>query len=137
MQAQATAQLIKDEAALFLGRRPTDEEMEWALPRAQKKLAWILEREGDAGGVRQQPWYLGKLVEEAIVEETFSQYTLARCMEIEAQRQAAAACEKEKGHPLTDDPTTPPLYAGEMRFVNPSQNNKTRRMTNEVINLEA
>jgi len=134
---QAAIQLIKDEAALFLGRRPTDEEMKWALPRAQKKLAWIIEREGDEGGVRQQPWYLGKLVEEAIVEEEFSQYTLARCMEIEAQRQAAAAGEKEKGHPLTDDPTTPPLYAGEMRFVNPSQTNKTRRMTNEVINLEA
>jgi hypothetical protein len=72
---KATAQLIRDEAALFLGRRPTDQEMEWALPRAQKKLAWIIEREGDAGGVRQQTWYLGKLVEEAIVEEKFSQHT--------------------------------------------------------------
>ncbi len=72
---KATAQLIRDEAALFLGRRPTDQEMEWALPRAQKKLAWIIEREGDAGGVRQQPRYLGKLVEEAIVEEKFSQHT--------------------------------------------------------------
>ena len=71
---QATAQLIRDEAALFLGRRPTDEEMKWALPRAQKKLAWIIEREGDADGIRQQTWYLGKLVEEAIVEEKFSQY---------------------------------------------------------------
>ena len=83
---QATAQLIRDEAALFLGRRPTDQEMEWALPRAQKKLAWIIEREGDADGIRQQPWYLGKLVEEAIIEEEFSQYTIARCMEIEAQQ---------------------------------------------------
>jgi hypothetical protein len=134
---QATAQLIRDEAALFLGRRPTDEEMEWALPRAQKKLAWILEREGDAGGIRQQPWYIGKLVEEVIIEEEFSQYTLARCMEIEAQRQAAATGEIEKGPPLRDDPTTPPLYPGEMRFVNPSKNHKTRRMTNEVINIEA
>jgi len=75
---QATAQLIRDEAAIFLGRRPTDQEMEWALPRAQKKLAWIIEREGEADGIRQQTWYLGKLVEEAIVEEKFSQYT--RCM---------------------------------------------------------
>ena len=71
-------QLIRDEAALFLGRRPTDQEMEWALPRAQKKLAWIIEREGDADGIRQQSWYLGKLVEEVIIEEEFSQYT--RCM---------------------------------------------------------
>ena len=36
---QATAQLIRDEAALFLGRRPTDQEMKWALPRAQKKTS--------------------------------------------------------------------------------------------------
>lgn len=134
---QATIQLIRDEAALFLGRRPTDEEMEWALPRAQKKLAWIIEREGDAGGIRQQSWYLGKLVEEAIVEEEFSQYTLERCTEIEAERQAAASREKEKGHPLTDDPTTLPLYPREMRFVNPTQNNETRRMTNEAVNIKA
>lgn len=79
-------QLIRDEAALFLGRRPTDQEMEWALPRAQKKLAWIIEREGDEDGIRQQPWYLGKLVEEVIIEEEFSQYTIARCMEIGAQQ---------------------------------------------------
>ena len=46
-----TLQLIRDEAALFLGRRPTDQEMKRALPRAQKKLAWIIEREGDAGGI--------------------------------------------------------------------------------------
>ena len=83
---QATAQLIRDEAALFLGRRPTDQEMKRALPRAQKKLAWIIEREGDADGIRQQSWYLGKLVEEVIIEEEFSQYTIARCMEIEAQQ---------------------------------------------------
>jgi hypothetical protein len=134
---QAAIQLIKDEAALFLGRRPTDEEMKWALPRAQKKLAWIIKREGDANGIRQQPWYLGKLVEEAIVEETFSQYTLARCMEIEAQRQAAAAGEIEKGRPLRDDPTTPQLYCQGKRLVNPEPNTNTRRMTNEVINLKA
>ena len=90
---QAAIQLIKDEAALFLGRRPTDEEMKWALPMAQKKLAWIIEREGDAGGVRQQPWYLGKLVEEAIIENEFSQYTMARSLEIQARREAAATCE--------------------------------------------
>lgn len=133
---QATIQLIRDEAALFLGRRPTDEEMKWALPRAKKKLTWIIEGEGDADGIRRQPWYLGKLVEEAIVEEEFSQYTLARCMEIEAQRQAAASGEKEKGHPLTDDPTTLPLYPREMQFVNPTQNYETRRMTNEAVNIE-
>ena len=93
MQAQAAVQLIRDEAAIFLGRKPTDEEMEHALPRAERKLQWIINREGDAEGMRLQPWYLGKLVEEAIVEEAFSQYTMARCLEIQARREAAAACE--------------------------------------------
>ena len=93
MQAQATAQLIKDEAEIFLKRTPTDEEMAHALPRATKKLRWIIDRDGDPGGMRRQPWYLGKLVEEAIIENEFSLYTMARCLEIQARREAAAVCE--------------------------------------------
>jgi len=93
MQAQATAQLIRDEAAIFLGRRPTEKEMAQALPRAARKLKWIIDRDGDADGMRHQPWYLGKLVEEAIIENEFSQYTMARSLEIQARREAAAACE--------------------------------------------
>lgn len=137
MQAQAATQLIRDEAAIFLGRKPTDDEMKQALPRAEKKLRWIINREGDAEGMRLQPWYLGKLVEEAIIEETFSQYTMARCLEIETRRQAAATGEIEKAAPLRDDPTTPRLYRQDKRFVNPKPKTKTmRRMTNEVINLK-
>jgi hypothetical protein len=93
MQAQLTDQLIRDEAAIFLGRTPTDEEMTQALPRATKKLRWIIDRDGDPDGMRRQPWYLGKLVEEAIIENEFSLYTMARCLEIQARREAAAACE--------------------------------------------
>lgn len=138
MQAQAAAQLIRDEAARFLGRRPTDEEMERALPRAERKLRWILDREGDAEGMRLQPWYLGKLVEEAISAEEFSQYTMARCLEIETRRQATATGEIKRAAPLRDDPTTPKLYRQEKRFVNPEPKTITkRRMANEVINLKA
>ena len=93
MHAQATSQLIRDEAAIFLGREPTDEEMEHALPRATKKLRWIIDKDGDPNGVRRQPWYLGKLVEEAIVENAFSEFTMARCLEIQARKEAAATCE--------------------------------------------
>lgn len=93
MQSQATPQLIKDEAAIFLGREPTDEELKHALPRATKKLRWIIDREGDPDGIRRQPWYLGKLVEEAIIENEFSEFTMARCLEIQARREAAATCE--------------------------------------------
>lgn len=138
METQAAVQLIRDKAADFLGRRPTDEEMEKALPRAERKLRWILDREGDAEGMRLQPWYLGKLLEEAITEEEFSRFTMARCLEIEARRQAATTGEIEKAAPLRDDPTTPKLYRQEKRFVNPDPQTKAkRRIANEVINLKA
>lgn len=94
MHTQATTRLIRDETAIFLGRRPTDEEIAMALPRAIRKLDLIIKREGDANGMRRQPWYLGKLVEEAISEEEFSQYTMAICLGKEARRQAAAGSDK-------------------------------------------
>jgi len=94
MQTQTTAQLIRDEATSFLGRRPTDTEMAMALPRAKRKLKMIISRDGDANGMRRQPWYLGKLVEEAISEEEFSQYTMAICQGNTARRQAAAGGDK-------------------------------------------
>lgn len=93
MQAQLTDQLIRDEAAMFLKRTPTDDEMAEVLPQATRKLHRIIERYGDDNGIRRQPWYLGKLVEEAIIENEFSLYTMARCLEIEARREATAAGE--------------------------------------------
>jgi hypothetical protein len=119
----ATHQLIRDEAAVFLGRNPSEEEWEEALPRAERKLARIINREGDADGARLQPWYLGKLVEEAIREEAFSQFTFMHCAVIAAQRQVADQLEEiEKAAPSRDDPTTPTLYYPDMRFVNPLNN---------------
>lgn len=93
MQAQAAGQHIRDEAATFLKRIPTDEEMAEALPQATKKLHRIINNYGDDNGIRRQPWYLGKLIEEAIIENEFSLYTMARCIEIQARREAAAAGE--------------------------------------------
>ena len=117
----ATHQLIRDEAALFLGRNPSEDEWEEALPRAERKLSRIIDREGDADGMRRQPWYLGKLVEEAIREEAFSQFTFMHCAALAAQRQTAPE-EIEKAAPLRDDPTTQKLYHPDMRFVNPPKN---------------
>lgn len=121
--ATATHQLIRDEAAIFLGRNPTEEEWDEALPRAERKLARIIEREGDADGARLQPWYLGKLVEEAIREEAFSQFTFMHCAAMAAQRQVADVPEEnKKAAPSRDDPTIPALYHPDMRFVNPPKN---------------
>lgn len=93
MQAQAADRRIRDEAAMFLKRIPIEEEMAEALPQATKKLHRIIDKYGDDNGIRCQPWYLGKLVEEAIIENEFSLYTMARCIEIQARREAAAVGE--------------------------------------------
>ncbi len=66
---------------------------EHQLTRKWSTHCWIIDRDGDPDGMRRQPWYLGKLVEEAIIENEFSLYTMARCLEIQARREAAAACE--------------------------------------------
>ena len=131
----AIQQLIRDEAARFLGRELTEEEWNQALPKAERKLQRIIDREGDANGKRLEPWYLGKLVEEAVIEEAFSRYTIARSLEIQAQRQAASAV-IEKAAPF-GDPTTPTLYRPDKQLVNPTAKPTRRRMTNEAINLEA
>lgn len=65
---------IRDEACSFLGREITDEEWNEAYPEAKRKLDWIISREGDADGERLKPYYLGKLVEEHINQNTFSRW---------------------------------------------------------------
>lgn len=80
---------VRDEASGYLGRELTDAEWEHALPLAKRKLDWIISREGDAGGERRKPYYLGKLVEERIREDAFSNYINAMCHEIMTGRRTA------------------------------------------------
>ncbi len=42
---------------------------------ARRKLAHIIEREGDCGGARREPWYLEQLIQEAARELDFAQLT--------------------------------------------------------------
>lgn len=42
---------------------------------ARRKLAHIIEREGDCGGARREPWYLELLIQEAAQELNFAQLT--------------------------------------------------------------
>jgi len=134
MSSSAEYQQLRDEAARCLGRGLTDAEWEWALPRAKRKLSRIIEQEGDAGGIRLQPWYLAKLIEEAVSQEMLSQYTIMHSMVIEAQRQIAgnpictvcSGCQEiKKAASLRDDPTTPKLY------------HRGEEISNEIINVKA
>lgn len=64
----------RNEASDYLGREVTDTEWEKAYAPATRKLAFIIAREGDAGGARRRPQYLGKLVQEQITASELSAY---------------------------------------------------------------
>jgi len=64
----------KNEAEEYLGRSITDAEWEKYLPQAQRKLDFIIDREGDADGERRKPYYIGKLVEEAVGAAALSRW---------------------------------------------------------------
>ncbi len=64
----------RDEASGCLGRELTDSEWAEAYPPAAQKLSRIIQLYGDNGGARNQPWYLGKLVQEHIAFSVLSAY---------------------------------------------------------------
>lgn len=69
-----TALTLKQLAELFLQDFLSDGEFEEAEKQAKRKLARIIEREGDADGERLKPYYLAQLVAEAVTAERFSNY---------------------------------------------------------------
>lgn len=66
----------------YMNQEISLEELARAEEAAEKKLAWIIKRHGDEDGIRRQPWYLEQLIKEAIAEERFSNYTMARSREL-------------------------------------------------------
>jgi len=59
----------------YLGTEICDFEFVEAKERATHKLFdWIIPRDGDLDGKRLEPWYLAKLIEEAVRANRFSLY---------------------------------------------------------------
>jgi hypothetical protein len=72
----------------FLGGEIFDFEFAKAKEYAERKLFdWIIPREGDLDGERREPWYLAKLIEEAVRASRLSEYCEFRYTE----RQKAVA----------------------------------------------
>lgn len=115
-QAAETSRLleVRGEASQFMGREITDAEWNEAYPQAERKLAYIIGREGDANGARRQPWYLGKLVEEAVAATAMTNY----CIAMNAIRAEEKAASEEIGQS-----TTTPVYQGNIHKVNPERRN--------------
>lgn len=72
-----TAMTLKEEAESYLGLRISREEFSAAAARAKRKLAFIIERFGDANGERREQYYLAQLISEAVRENRLSEYTMA------------------------------------------------------------
>lgn len=79
--------MTKELVEKYLGCSVRDDEFVFAARYAKRKLELAIEREGDAGGMRREPWYLAQLTAETIQAERFSAY----CYEMGTQ--------KEREHP--------------------------------------
>lgn len=95
---QETSLLRQAESYLGAGIRPS--ELEEAKAFAERKLAYIIDREGDAGGARREPWYLAQLIAETVRGNRLSQY-LNGLMELSEQG-------TKKRQPVSEN-TGPPL----------------------------
>lgn len=80
MQMTATTtEVSREEVESRLGVSITEEMFARAYEHAKRKLARIIEREGDADGARLQPYYITQLTVEAVREQSFSEFTILLC----------------------------------------------------------
>lgn len=70
----------------MIGREINEEDYQLAVSTATKKLQSIIQRYGDAGGVRRTPWYLAELVIEALTQKLFSDVTIALASESKGEK---------------------------------------------------
>ena len=66
---------LRQQAEKYLGEAISPEEWECAKRYAERKLAMIIEREGDADGARRESWYLAQLIAETVRSNRFSKFT--------------------------------------------------------------
>lgn len=66
---------LQRQAEAYLGTAIEPSEWDEARAYAEHKLKGIIEREGDAGGARREPWYLAQLIAETVKGSRFSRFT--------------------------------------------------------------
>ena len=100
---------LQQQAERHLGSEIRPSELEAARAYAERKLAYIIDREGDANGARRQPDYLAQLI-----AETVRGSRLSRCLneinklrELQAQgTKKDSPCQKTQGR-LSTTPIVP------------------------------
>lgn len=92
MQRTATAtEVLREEVESLLGVSITESVCARAYEHAKRKLARIIEREGDADGGRLQPYYITQLTAEAVREQSSSDFTIMLCEQIHREKEKPAA----------------------------------------------
>lgn len=87
---------IKKLAEKYLGAEINQELFELEMPAAQRKLEWIISREGDANGERTKPYYIAQLVAEVIRSDVM---TLHCMLDYEDKKRAAHKVDSPNNHP--------------------------------------
>ena len=87
---------LKQEAEQRLGTEIESSEWDKAKNYAERKLKGIIERFGDEGGIRREPWYLAQLIAETVQQNRFSRFTI-ELMELNRY----ADMEIKKGQPVS------------------------------------
>lgn len=101
---------LQRQAEAYLGAAIGPSEWDRAKAYAERKLQWIIEREGDADGARREPWYLAQLIAETVRADCLSQFThaLAELYSFAENEQFGV----KKGQPTPESvsrPTSAPL----------------------------
>lgn len=66
---------LQQQAEHYLGTEIEPSEWGKAKAHAERKLKDIIERFGDEGGARREPWYLAQLIAETVSSDRFSKFT--------------------------------------------------------------
>lgn len=91
---------LQQQAERYLGTAIRPGEWGRAKISAEQKLRHIIEHYGDSGGKRREPWYMARLIAEAVTNDRFSQYT--QCLwEAQAGTKKDSPCPKTQGRLYT------------------------------------
>ena len=103
------AEPIQQQAERYLGAAIEPQEWRRACESAERKLQYIIDREGDANGARREPYYLAQLIAETVRCHRLSQYLneINELRELQAQgTKKDSPCPKTQGR-LSTTPIVP------------------------------
>lgn len=98
---------LQTQAEMYLGSKIEPSEWAKAKAYAEHKRKLIIKREGDADGIRNEPWYLAELIAETVSSNRLSQFTLDLAAIPRAENEQMGL---KKGQPSHKDMSRPIRY---------------------------